>query len=146
MIDTFLIPPQSFINSAVQFNATAAGGAMTKAQLNDELDNTRDVTVFAPSNAAFQKIGSSLANMTVEELGQVMRYHIVNGTVWHSSSLTNNTQLQTAQGNKLTVRTAGNSVYVNSAQVIQQDLLLSNGILHVIDKYVLNYLPLSPKP
>ena len=74
--------------------------------------------------------------MSVDELSHMMRYHVVNSTVAYSSSpsLQNGTVLRSVQGGNLTIRSAGNSLYVNSAQLLQQDLLLSNGVLHIIDK------------
>ncbi len=134
VIDTFLVPPRDFINTAPSFNLTAVGGAVTKAKLNDYLDTTQDVTIFAPSSAAFQGVGSALVNMTIEELGKLLSYHVVNGTVGYSPTLTNGTILKTLQGGNLTITFASNSLFVNSARFLQQDIILSNGIMHVIDK------------
>ncbi|KAI9808042.1 MAG: hypothetical protein M1826_004375 [Phylliscum demangeonii] len=138
IIDSVLHPPQPFSNTSLQFNATSAAGAVIKANLSDYVDTTRDLTVFAPSNIAFQLIGSGLNAMSVEDLGKLMRYHVVPGTVGYTALLPNNTILRSALGTNLTVTVAGNSLYVNSAQIIQQDLLLSNGIMHIIDN-VLDY-------
>ena len=131
-----MVPPQPLSNTSVAFNATAMAGAVTKAKLDQAFDTTRDLTIFAPNNAAFQRIGSGLVNMSVDELSHMMRYHVVNSTVAYSSSssLQNGTVLRSVQGGNLTIRSAGNSLYVNSAQLLQQDLLLSNGVLHIIDK------------
>lgn len=138
IIDSFLVPPQNFLNTSFQFNATAAAGAMVKAEIFEEVieGEISDVTIFAPSNAAFERIGSGLENMTVEELGRVMGYHVVNGTVAYTTSaaMQNNSVLRSMQGSPLTVTTGGNALYVNSAQILQSDLLLSNGVLHIIEK------------
>lgn len=136
IIDSFLVPPEPFMNTSIRFNATAAAGAVTKAELEEYVDTTPDLTVFAPNNAAFERIGSGLANMTVEELGRLLSYHVVNGTVAYTSTLRNGTVLRSVQGNSLTISVGGNALYVNSAQILQQDLLLSNGVLHIIEKYV----------
>jgi len=138
VIDTFLVPPENFLHTAPTFNLTAFGGATTKAKLNDYLDTTDDITVFAPWNDAFQGVGSALQDVSVEELGNILDYHIVNGTAGYSSVLTNGTVLKSRQGGNLTVRFADNSLYINSAKIVQQDLLLSNGVLHVLDN-VLDY-------
>ncbi len=74
--------------------------------------------------------------MSGHELAKVLDYHIVNGSnfVGYSSNLPNGTVLKSLQGGNLTVTFASNSIFVNSAKVIQQDLLISNGVLHVLDK------------
>lgn len=134
VIDTFLTPPQNFMNTTKQFNLTSAGGAVSKANLNITLNEARDVTVFVPNNEAFQRVGSGLKDLSVQELTNILGYHYVNGTVRYSTSLTNNTVLTSSTGKKLTVFSGGNSLYVNNAKVLQQDILLSNGVMHVIDK------------
>lgn len=75
--------------------------------------------------------------MTTDQLSKVLDYHFIPGDVLYTSSLTNGTTFTTAQGAKITVRHAGNNVYINSAQLLTTDILLSNGVLHVIDN-VLN--------
>ena len=70
VIDTFLTPPQNFMNTTRQFNLTSAGGAIARAKLNDTLDNVRDLTIFVPNNDAFQRIGTGLTNLSVEELAK----------------------------------------------------------------------------
>ncbi|KAI9793178.1 MAG: hypothetical protein M1833_000818 [Piccolia ochrophora] len=137
VIDSFLIPPQSFLDTATQFNLTAAGGAAAKAEVLDYLTDTPDLTIFAPANDAFMKIGTALEDMTVADLAAVLSYHVVNGSVRYSSSLTNGSVLPTLNGANLTVRAAGNAIYINSARIVTQDLLLANGVLHIIDN-VLN--------
>ncbi|KAI9840972.1 MAG: hypothetical protein M1837_001101 [Sclerophora amabilis] len=145
IIDNFLITPQVFLKEATQFNLTAVGGAITKAKLGSYIENTRDLTVFAPRNDAFQAIGSRLKDMTVEQLGGLLRYHVVNGSVNYSPDLKNGTILQSLQGANLTIRAGGASLYVNSAQIVQQDLLLANGVMHVIDN-VLDYNATAAQP
>ncbi len=149
IIDSFLIPPQSFLNSVTNFNITAAGGAVVNASLDDYINTQPDVTIFAPNNDAFQRIGSSLATMSSADLAEVLDYHIVNGTnfVGYSSNLQNGTILKSVQGGNLSISFASNSLFVNSARILQQDLLISNGVMHVIDKYVpLHFPSLKPHP
>lgn len=138
-IDTFLIPPQSFIATAPTFNLTAAGGAITNASLSDYTNTRRDLTLFVPQNSAWQSLGATLESMSAAELADILDYHIVNGSngfVGYSASLPNATVLRTRQGGNLTITSASNSLFVNSARVIQQDLLLANGVMHVIDNFL----------
>ncbi|MCJ1271386.1 hypothetical protein MMC22_011286 [Lobaria immixta] len=134
-IDTFLIPPVSFTSTCSTFNLTAVGGAVANASLEPYVDSHTDITIFAPNNDAFQGRGTTLTSLTVEELADLLDYHIVNGThrVQYSDSLLNGTSLPTRNGGTITFSFASNSIFVNSARVLQQDILLSNGVLHVID-------------
>jgi hypothetical protein len=138
-IDNFLIPPANFISTCPLFNLTGIGGAVTKASLDTYFNTAKDLTIFAPNNAAFQKLGSALLNMSVSDLSEILNYHVVNSNpVRYSSTLHNGTKLRTRQGGELTITSASNSLFVNSARILEQDILLSNGVVHIIDN-LLNY-------
>ncbi|KAL8643049.1 MAG: hypothetical protein Q9228_000345 [Teloschistes exilis] len=137
VIDTFLVPPANFIQSVPQFNLTAAGGAVENASLADYVNTHPDLTVFVPNNAAFLALGSTLQSMPLQQLRRILDYHIVNAsTVGYSSNLPNGTVLRTRSGQNLTITFASNSLFVNQARVIQQDLLIANGVMHVIDNFL----------
>ncbi|KAG9234229.1 putative Periostin [Amylocarpus encephaloides] len=132
VIDKVLTVPESIVSTGVAGNLTSLVGAVTRANAVDAIDSLRDITIFAPSNAAFSRIGSALQNISAADLGNVLNYHVVNGTVGYSSILTNTT-LRTLQGGEVTVRIENGSVFVNSARVTTPDLLVENGVIHVID-------------
>ncbi|KAL8766167.1 MAG: hypothetical protein Q9209_006972 [Squamulea sp. 1 TL-2023] len=137
VIDNFLIPPQNFIQTVPQFNLTAAGGAIENTSLADYANSRQDLTFFVPQNAAFQALGETLQSMPSSQLQRILNYHIVNGsTVGYSANLPNGTILRTRSGQNLTITFASNSLFVNQARVLQQDLLLSNGVMHVIDNFL----------
>ena len=58
------------------------------------------------------------------------------GTVGYSSTLMNGTMLKTMAGNNVTISIDNGTVFVNSAKVILPDVLVANGVVHVIDKWV----------
>ena len=138
IVDTFLIPPQDFMNTTRQFNLTGTGGAAAQAGINNTLDTETDITIFAPNNEAWQRVGSGVEGLSVSQLTNLLGYHVVNGSVKFSPSLTNNTVLQSSTGQNLTIFSGGNSIFVNSAQILQQDILISNGVMHVIDNVLDN--------
>ena len=114
---------------------TAFAGGISHAPFNDSAAQTKDLTVFAPSNAAFEGIGATLQNLSDDALTKLLGYHIINATdfVGYTPSLTNGTTFRTMQGGNLTVTKESNSLFVNSARILQSDILLKNGVMHVID-------------
>jgi uncharacterized surface protein with fasciclin (FAS1) repeats len=136
IIDRVLTIPESDSATAVAANLTSLAGALTKANLVTTVDDLSDVTIFAPSNAAFSAIGSALGNLSTAQLESILTYHVVKGTVGYSTTLTNTT-LTTVNGEKVTITIENGNVYVNSAKVITPDVLVANGVVHVIDS-VLN--------
>lgn len=132
IIDTFLTPPANISSSAEALGLSSAVGALQQAMLATALDSAMDITAFVPMNDAFQSIGSALINASMSELTGLLEYHVVNGTVAYSSDVMNET-VKTMQGNNLTLRVENGSIYVNQAKVIIPNVLVSNGVVHVID-------------
>jgi len=138
VIDTLLTLPPNVSDSATAANLTALNGALNATNLTNTVNDAHDVTIFAPNNDAFQSIGSALANMSMTELAGILAYHVVSGgSVGYSSQLMNGTSLKTVQGGKITIRVENGTIFVNSAKVLTPDVLVANGVVHIIDN-VLN--------
>lgn len=138
VIDRFLVLPEVVSNTLTTANLSSLRGALNATDLLEAVDTTPDVTIFAPSNQAFQDIGSALANLSTEDISSILTYHVVNGTVGYSSGIENGTTLTTLNGANLTI-TIGEEgrIFVNSARVTIADIIVANGVVHVIDE-VLN--------
>lgn len=140
VIDSVMRVPETLESTArsAYTDLTAFVGALYAADMIDELAKQKDVTIFAPRNAAFQQLAGTLGKMDKDKLKRVLQYHIVPGNLTHVWELKNASSLATAdKGNKLTVTRHTNFIYINSAEIIQSDILISNGLVHMIDN-VLN--------
>ncbi len=114
--------------------------AVTRANLAQVL-STGSLTVFAPTDAAFQAAGINEAfidNATPALLTAVLQYHVL-GSRQAAADLPagNNTAVTTLGGGTVYVTKNGNNVSVNGARVTQADLAASNGVIHVIDKVLI---------
>ncbi|XP_046554140.1 periostin-like [Haliotis rubra] len=87
-------------------------------------------TVFAPTDDAFKKISSALPG-DVASLEQVLKYHVVPG-LHPAGSLKDGDMLNTLAGKTLKVDLK-NGVEIGTAKVITADIMVINGIIHVID-------------
>ncbi|MCJ1246977.1 hypothetical protein MMC30_004188 [Trapelia coarctata] len=147
VIDTVLTVPLNISATAEAAGLSAAAGALISTNLVNALDSAMDITAFVPNNAAFQAIGSAVGSLTIEQLSSILEYHVVNGTVAYSTSLSNNTMIKTMQGNNVTITITNGTVYVNSAKVVIPDVLVANGVVHVIDAVLNpNATTLTPNP
>lgn len=99
---------------------------------------TEELTVFAPTNAAFSDIPSSvLESLTEEQVITILTYHLAEGTI-PSSGAPAQGDLVTLQGERLLIRASGGSVTLNSgSDVVQADIQASNGVIHGIDQVLL---------
>lgn len=140
IVDNLLIPPVNISETAEAFKVTSFLGGLYAADLMPETEVRKNVTIFAPQDEAFDLVGGSLDSLDDEALARIMGYHVIPNEVIVSSSLTNGTRLNTLsdnEGDDVLVRQAGNNKYINSAQIVQPDILIANGIMHIISN-VLN--------
>ncbi|MEN3972494.1 fasciclin domain-containing protein [Sphingomicrobium sp. XHP0235] len=130
-------------------NFSTLVGAVTTADLASTLGGEGPYTVFAPTNAAFEKVDSAtLENLMSEgqreQLSNVLSYHVVEGNVM-AADLTRQIEdaggsldLTTVSGGTLTATIEGGNVMLtdangNSATVTSTDVEASNGVIHAID-------------
>ncbi|KAL9629598.1 MAG: hypothetical protein Q9204_005176, partial [Flavoplaca sp. TL-2023a] len=137
IIDRVLTVPRNVSSTAISAGLSAVVGALTQAELVDTVQSLSDVTIFAPNNSAFNAIGSSLGNLSMEMLTDILTYHVVNGTVAYSSMLENDMTVPSLGGGELRISIEGTDIFVNSAKVLIPNVLVANGVIHVIDN-VLN--------
>ena len=114
--------------------------ALKAAGLTDALQGQGNLTVFAPTDAAFAKLPQDavrdlLKPENKEILLQLLTYHVVNGTVL-STDLRSG-EVQSLEGGAISVTVNSNGVMVNEANVVQADIKASNGVIHAIDQVIL---------
>ncbi|PBK88355.1 FAS1 domain-containing protein [Armillaria gallica] len=107
-------------------------------------DSVHGFTFFAPDNAAIELEGSSLTSVADNKtaLLTILSNHIVNGTTIYSPSITASENLTSAGGEPLTFTTNSSGTFVNSgessARIIKTDILCKNGVLHMLDRVLIN--------
>jgi uncharacterized surface protein with fasciclin (FAS1) repeats len=132
IIDNIFLIPQNFSTTQVQANLTSAAGAWIAAGVIDDVNNVQDVTLFVPNNAAFQAVGNALSNFNSGQVSLILNYHIISGDVVYSNDLSDNTP-STEAGVDVLINVVDGEIFVNSARVVLSDLLIANGVAHVID-------------
>jgi transforming growth factor-beta-induced protein len=105
--------------------------------LDKTLEGAGPFTVFAPTDAAFAAIDSVAASLTTEQLAQILKYHVISGTV-KSTDVKNESKAATVNGESVFLTVPGGAVTVNGgAKVTTADVTASNGVVHIIDKVLL---------
>ena len=148
-IDRVLLPANMTIAQTVQaFSSsgefTILAQAVVAADLVGALDSSQMLTVFAPTDAAFEallsELGTSLPKLLAdpELLTSVLTYHVVPGVLF-AAELPIDTPIQTLEGASFTV---DNGLVITDArgrrsQIVKTDVLASNGVIHVIDQVLL---------
>ncbi len=133
-----MTPDKDIVDNAVNSkDHTTLVAAVKAAGLVDTLKGPGPFTVFAPTNAAFEKlpagtVESLLKPENKQKLTSVLTYHVVPG-VLKVEDLTDGQTLTTVQGETLTVHKKDGVVMINDATITTPDVVSSNGVTHVID-------------
>ena len=124
-------------NAAGSSDHTTLVTAVKAAGLAETLSGAGPFTVFAPTNAAFDKLPKGTVETLVKpeskaKLTGILTYHVVPGAL-KAADLKDGQKLKTVQGEELTVTVKDGKVMVNGATVSIADVISSNGVTHVID-------------
>jgi uncharacterized surface protein with fasciclin (FAS1) repeats len=132
---------------------TTLVAAVKAADLVTTLKGKGPFTVFAPTNAAFDKLpAGTVDNLLKTEnkatLAKILTYHVVAGNMMASDVMTavkngnGKAVVKTVQGGDLTVTVENGKVVLTDAKggkstVTATDLKGSNGVIHVIDSVLM---------
>ena len=128
LADTLAITPElSTLSSMV-----------VKAGLTDTLKGTGPFTVFAPTNAAFDKVPTKTMDelrKDAAKLKAVLTYHVLPGKLMAADI--KNSNAKTVNGANLALSKAGDFVTVEDGLVQVADLPATNGVVHIIDSVLI---------
>lgn len=115
--------------------------AIKAAELVDALSNAGPFTVFAPTNAAFDKLPAGtveglLKTEKKDALTDILQYHVSVG-VFKEDMLQDGQSLGQVNGGNITISKKADGIYVNGTAKIIASIPASNGIIHVIDAVLL---------
>ena len=148
-----MYPSKNIVENAVNSkDHTTLVAAVKAADLVETLMTPGPFTVFAPTNAAFDKLPAGTVETLVKPenkklLQTILTYHVVAGKLNAKDILAaikkgkGKAELATVSGGKLVASLSGSDVIITdengaSAKVTIADVNQSNGVIHVIDSVV----------
>jgi uncharacterized surface protein with fasciclin (FAS1) repeats len=158
VIDAVILPESRTIADIVvqmagmeedaQFTLLLAGVlAANPAVLEALSDPEAELTVFAPTDAAFSALGEDTLNAVLadtELLTGILLYHVVPGNVYYndvaellSMSMNSMVEVETLNGASATIMATDAGVFIDNAQIVLTDVQAANGVIHVIDAVIL---------
>ncbi len=139
-------------NASNSKDHTTLVAAVKAADLVTTLSGTGPFTVFAPTNAAFEKLPAGTVDTLLKPenkktLTDVLTYHVVSGKQDAASIVkaieagNGKATFKTVQGAELTASLEGKDVILTDgkggkSKVTIADVMQSNGVIHVIDSVV----------
>lgn len=115
--------------------------AVKAAELVDTLSNAGPFTVFAPTNAAFDKLPAGtveglLKPENKDKLAEILQYHVLIGG-YPTERLNDGATIGTAAGPAVKISVVDGKVVVNGSATVVGTVDASNGIVHVVDGVLL---------
>ena len=108
--------------------------ALQVADLVESLKSPGPFTLFAPTDNAFSQVPQDIINnllQNTDQLKQVLMYHVIPGE-YLAEDVMDNEQLETAEGEEVTIDTSRGDVMIDNAKIIQADINCDNGVIHKI--------------
>lgn len=115
--------------------------AVKAADLVDVLSNAGPFTVFAPTNAAFDKLPKGTVEGLLkpdqkEALSNILEYHTYVGSL-KTEYMNDGQSYEEVNGQKITITKKDGKVFVNGTAEIVASISTANGMIHVIDQVLL---------
>ena len=123
---------QSIVTIASEEGFTTLVAAVVHAELVEELTTNRSLTVFAPTDAAFAKLGLNAGNIDDLDkavVADILLYHVTAGRKFSESVIAAPSQKMLNGDRASRAELLGGIVAV--------DVTASNGVIHVIDTVLL---------
>ena len=120
---------------------TTLVAAVKAAELVDALSNAGPFTVFAPTNAAFDKLPAGTVDGLLkpekkDDLTDILQYHVSVG-VFKPEMFEDGQVIGQVNGGNISITKKADGIYVNGTAKIIASIAASNGIVHVIDGVLL---------
>ncbi len=116
--------------------------ALDATNLTATLKSTPDLTLFAPTDEAFQalppgQLDQLLMAKNAPLLQKVLTYHLVHLNLDSSKIKGAKGPVESVETSKLVVDGSGPTLKVNDAHIIQPDVRATNGYIQVVDKVLI---------
>jgi transforming growth factor-beta-induced protein len=136
----------TIVDTAIAVNASTGQfdhliAAVVRTDLLDTLDGRRQLTVFAPTDAAFESVFdllgvSGVDEIPVDTLRSVLLYHVAPGERF-SAAVLGSSRIRTVSKGFIHPSVRAGVPDVNDARIVAADIDVSNGVIHVIDAVLL---------
>ena len=144
VVDAVLAPNGTGSELAVIGNTNTLSAAVAATGLTPVLDGDGTFTLFAPADSAFAAAFTEeeLAELLADDADQaedlafltgVLQYHVIPTKILAADIAEGTAGVEALTGLDLNVTKDGDSVTVQGANVIETDIIVGNGVIHIVD-------------
>lgn len=115
--------------------------AVDAAGLENTLESAEGVTVFLPTDDAFEMLPEEtltelLSPEGKDKLKDILSYHVITDEL-EAGEIVDDLKGDTLLGQQVAFNVEGDGTMINDASVIEADIASKNGVVHVIDKVLM---------
>ncbi|XP_075892927.1 periostin, osteoblast specific factor b [Nelusetta ayraudi] len=142
VIDRVISAVGNTIQDVIEVNddLTTLSDIVQNADLMEKLGQSGHYTLFAPTNEAFESLGSDVLERLQgdkEVLKALVNFHLLD-SVQCSEAIMSGSSYETLEGNNIVIGCDGESVTVNGIKMVRKkDIVTTNGVIHLIDQVLM---------
>ncbi|CAI5693032.1 periostin, osteoblast specific factor b isoform X2 [Oreochromis niloticus] len=139
VIDRVISTIGNTIQDVIEVNddLTTLSDLFQNSELLEKLGQPGHYTLFAPTNEAFEQLGSDVLERIQSDkqaLKALLSFHLLD-SIQCSEGILAGTSYETLEGNNIEIGCDGESLTVNGIKMVRQkDIVTTNGVIHIIDK------------
>ncbi|KAI5607978.1 transforming growth factor-beta-induced protein ig-h3 precursor, partial [Silurus asotus] len=146
IVDKLLAPPMGTVMDVLKADNrfSTLVGNIQRAGMTELLNKKGTYTIFAPTSEAFRAMPPADLNKIQRdprELANLLKYHIGDEFLI-SGGVTSHTRMKPMSGETLELGMRNSTLYVNRVQVVDADIMATNGVVHAVNSII---KPLPPK-
>lgn len=112
-------------------------GAVVATDLAGALNDTPNLTVFAPLNSAFEKLADgTLESLTTEQLSDILKFHVATEQIF-AGHLVARDSVDTLLGQSFSVDVTDGVLLNGDVTIAATDIRAKNGVVHLLNEVLL---------
>ncbi|KAL9115182.1 MAG: hypothetical protein Q9227_000976 [Pyrenula ochraceoflavens] len=141
ILDSVLEIPLNTTGTCYALDMPDAASTLDSKKFHVGLDTAfPDMTLFIPPEQGIEQFAGYINNVPDSEFQEMMGYHLVVGEIMYSCEAKNESLITYTPNNEpVQITVVGEDIFVNSARVIEKDIIINSGVAHLLDQ------PLNPK-
>ncbi|XP_054708479.1 periostin-like isoform X2 [Uloborus diversus] len=140
--ESLLLPPgRTTITDLLARTPTLSttGTILVRAQLGNDLRDKKPITVFAPTDEAWESLPQTFMDALMEHpsaLKVLLQYHVIED-VWCPAIASGGGEMKTLEGSTVQITCNSSGHYVNGALIVHRGLAAGNGYVHHINSVLI---------
>jgi len=133
--DDYFTLPESLCSTSAKLKLTIFNSFVQCSGLSETLNTRPSITVFIPANMAYENAGVGKPDHDDPKVvAEKVKALVIPNFLGYTPNLADGQTLTSMNGTDVKIEINGEGTFVNGGMVIQRDIILENGVAHVIEE------------